>query len=336
MRNSSSDVTRSLKNDWRKAWPGLLVSAVCLAIVLYLSDLPRMVEALRLADYRFVALGAALSVVWLGLRAQAWRTLLQEIASFRDVFLTVNEGYLLSNLLPFRLGEVGLVYLFSRKAKVGFWQVFPTIIIERAFDLTMTVGLLLSTLPWVVKVQWAREAAWVAGGLVLFAWSALYYLARHHQQAMAYYEKMKARHPLILRLGQHRAAAFFAGLTTLTDAGRFFRALGWMGLNWGLGVVQYYTLLRAFALQLHPLWAAFALAVASLGIAAPSSPGAVGVLELSLVGALAVFGIEPSIALAFAATLHLLGYLLTGLIGSYALARDGESLGQLYRQIRNL
>jgi uncharacterized membrane protein YbhN (UPF0104 family) len=62
----------------------------------------------------------------------------------------------------------------------------------------------------------------------------------------------------------------------------------------------------------------------------------VGVLELSLVGALAVFGIEPSIALAFAATLHLLGYLLTGLIGSYALARDGESLGQLYRQIRNL
>ena len=54
----------------------------------------------------------------------------------------------------------------------------------------------------------------------------------------------------------------------------------------------------------------------------------------SLVGALSVFGLDPSVALAFALTAHLIHYFTTGVIGAYALVKDGESLTGLYRRVR--
>jgi hypothetical protein len=59
-------------------------------------------------------------------------------------------------------------------------------------------------------------------------------------------------------------------------------------------------------------------------------------MEAALVGALSVFRLDPSVALAFALIVHLIQYLLTGVIGAYALARDGETLSGLYRRVRGL
>jgi hypothetical protein len=80
----------------------------------------------------------------------------------------------------------------------------------------------------------------------------------------------------------------------------------------------------------------FTIGVGALGIAAPSSPGALGVYEAVLVGALAVFGLEASATLAFALSMHMISYLLTGVIGGYGLYRDGESLSSLYSRLGRL
>jgi hypothetical protein len=57
-------------------------------------------------------------------------------------------------------------------------------------------------------------------------------------------------------------------------------------------------------------------------------------MELSMVGALSVFKLDASIALALALTAHLTNYLLTGLIGAYAFARDGQKITDLYDRAR--
>jgi uncharacterized membrane protein YbhN (UPF0104 family) len=84
------------------------------------------------------------------------------------------------------------------------------------------------------------------------------------------------------------------------------------------------------------LWAILCLAVSSLGVALPSSPGGIGVFEGAVVGALAVFSLDSGTALAYAFTLHFWNYLITGLLGSYALAREGESILHLYDRVRNI
>ncbi|MBN1145622.1 MAG: flippase-like domain-containing protein [Anaerolineales bacterium] len=324
------------RGDWRKILPGLFISALALAVVLYLVDLRQMLAALRLADYRLVALVYLLTVLWVMVRTVAWRTLLQEKATLGQVFLTVNEGYLLNNILPFRLGEVGRSFLLGRKAGLGFMHVFSTVLIERALDMGFSAAVLLISLPFVVGAEWASQAAILAGGLVLLGLGMLYLLARYRDWALAQFERLAARWPLLGRLGKNQVLAFFAGLAVLTDGWRFLRAVFWIALNWLIAVFQFYGMILAFFPGARLLWAVFCLGVVTLGVAAPSSPGAVGVLELAMVGALYMFGLDQSVALAAALTTHLTNYLVTGLVGAYALARDGLSLSGLYRDVRHI
>jgi uncharacterized protein (TIRG00374 family) len=328
------DITTQNK-DWRSLLPGVLISLIALAIIFYFIDLREVATAIRAANYALVALALGVTFAWLAIRGIVWRTLLQEKATFSQVFLTLNEGYLMNNLLPFRLGEVGRAFLLGEKAGIGFWPVFSTILIERALDVAFAAGLLLSSLPFVVGVDWARQAALISGALVVAGFVLLYLLARSPDKAMVLFERTAGRLRVFNRLGS-RFQSFLGGLSILTNTSRFLRALGWMAVNLAVAVLQYYILLKAFFPQAEPLWALFVLGAAAMGLAAPSSPGSVGVLEGIMIGALAVFGVDESAAFAFALAAHLMNYLSTGIIGIYGLSREGETLAGLYRRVRRV
>jgi uncharacterized protein (TIRG00374 family) len=325
------------RQDWRKIVPGVIVSVLALVAIFYLVDLRRLVDALLLADYRFIFLLLVITLIWILVRAITWRTLLQERAPFGMVFLTLNQGYLLNNILPLRLGEVGRAFLLSRKAHLGFLQVFSTVLIERAMDVALAVGVLLSSLPFIVGGGFAWQAAVLVGGLVLLGLLMLHLLARNQRWAKAQYERWSQRIPAIGRLLKpDQLDAFFEGLAVLVDGKRFIRVLMWMVLNWSIAILQFYILMRAFFPQAQLVWATLTLGVMAMGIAVPSSPGAVGVLEISIMGALSVFGVDPSTALAAALTSHLTNYLLTGLIGAFAFLKDGLSLTGVFRDVRKI
>lgn len=296
-------------------------------------DFKKFALALVQANMLFLLAGTLAALLWLIIRGFFWRALLQNKASYRDSFLTINEGYLLNNILPFRLGEVARAFLMSRKANMSFWQVIPSILIERALDLAIASGLFLCTLPFVIGVPWAKEAAMSVGLFVVVGLGLIYFLARNRENVLNWIDRMSERYHLVKRLAGRRVIAFFDGLAILTDGRLFLIALGWEALNWLVGILQYYLLLRAFFPHPSLLWAVFAVGVGSLGIAAPSSPGAIGVFEGILAGALVVFGLELSATIAFALTAHMISYLLTGVIGGYGLYKDGESLSGLYRRL---
>jgi uncharacterized protein (TIRG00374 family) len=336
-RNNITNIpSPSAEKDWKNIVPGLVVSVICLAVVFYFIDPNQLLQALQLADYRLVVTAFLVSFGWLLVRGMVWRTLLQNKATYSQVFFTVTEGYLLNNLLPFRLGEVARALLLSQKASLDFWEVLSTILIERFLDVAMAAGLLFITLPFVVGARWASEAAIGAGSLVLIGMAILYLLARYREWAIRQYEKIGLRWPIVRKIGGGRITAFLTGLSVLTDGALFLRAIAWSVTNWLVAITQYYILILAFFPHAQLLWAAFALGVGALGIAAPSSPGALGVLELSIVGALALFGLNSSTALAYAITAHVFNYLSNGLLGSYALAKDGESLTGLYHRVRHI
>lgn len=316
--------------------PGLAISIICLGVLLYFVDIAKMITAFRQADYRLITLAVVATLIWLSVRGIVWRTLLQERASFRQIFLTLNEGYLLNNVLPFRLGEFGRAFLLGRKADLPFFQVLSSIIIERSLDVSMAVGIVLCTLPFVVGADWAGEAATAAGGIILLVFIFLFFLARNRKKALAIFENLSHRWQWLLNLGGKALPAFFDGLEVLTNSKRFIAAVSWMICNWLVAIVQYSLYVAAFFPQANVLWGAFGLGVVALGVAAPSSPGSVGVLEAALVGGLSLFGAEPSTALGCAITIHFFQYLTTGLLGAYALSQDGETLGSLYHSVRNL
>lgn len=330
-------MTSGIRLYWRRLAPGVLISLVSLGIIFYLIDPGRFIEALRLADYRYVLLLFGITLIWLGVRSLVWLTLLREQACYNQVFLTLNEGYLLNNLLPFRLGEVARAFLLGRKANLGFLQVFSTVVIERALDVVMAAALLLVTLPFVIRVGLAWKAALIISGLVLLGLILLHLLARNQQWALSQSNRLTERYAFLKKpLANQQLTAFFSGLDALVNWRRFLKVILLMTLNWGIAVIQFYVLLLAFFPQARLLWGAFTVSVMAFGIAAPSSPGAIGVMEIAIIGALAAFNLDHSTALAAALTAHLTNYLTTGVIGAFALTKDGLSLSGVFRDVSRI
>jgi hypothetical protein len=322
-----------------KVLPGLLISVVALGAVLYFVDFQKLVEAIQQANYWLIALGGLASFTWLLIRSKVWHTLLSEKVPYRDVFFVINEGYLLNNLLPFRLGEVGRAFLLGNKVDrdgkaPGFWKVFSSILVERALDMACAVSVLVISMAFVVGASWALPTALITGAVVAVGLIFLYVLARNRDWALGMLDKLGKRWPVLLRLGGGILPAFLSGISVLTETSRFLRTVGWMLTNWGMAILQYYILLRAFFPEAELRQAVFTLGVAALGIATPSSPGNIGVLEGVIVAALAVFRLDYSTSLAYAITIHLLQYMITTLLGAYGLSQEGQTLMGLYRQLR--
>ena len=320
-----------------KRWlPGAIISILLIAAILYFVDLRAMVDAIRHANYGLLAIGFAIGFLWMAIRAVVWRTLLRNRASYADVFWTIGEGYLLNNFLPFRLGEIGRAFLLSRKSDMQFMEILPTIVIERAMDLGYSAIILLAALPFVVGAGGAERIGIIVGIIVLIGFVILYLLARYNQWALDIFHKLSVRWPTLQRMGGNFLESFFIGLGVLNDGWLFIRFLFWMTVNWGVAIISYYLIIRAFFPQAQVIWGMFGLGAAAFGGAIPSLPGAVGTFEGAIGGAITLLTGNQSTALAVALTARFYNYLNSGVIGGIGLLREGQTLSGIYEQLKKL
>ena len=122
--------------NWR-FWAGALVSVVTLALLMLLVDRRELWEALRTANYLYLAPAIALYFIGQWFRAWRWQYLLSPIAriSTRRLYPVIMIGYLANNVLPARLGElVRAVYLARREPEVSVPASIATLSVERLYD----------------------------------------------------------------------------------------------------------------------------------------------------------------------------------------------------------
>jgi uncharacterized protein (TIRG00374 family) len=327
-----------MSNFWKssKQWlPGVIISLFAIAIILYKVDLRQTIQAIRSANYWLLLIVLCISLIWLSVRSLTWRTLLREKASFRDVFLTVNEGYLLNNVLPFRLGELGRAFLLGRKTDLGFMGVLPSIVVERVVDFAFAAAILIGSVPFVVGAASAGRIAILVGVLMVLGLFLLYLLARNREWAMMMFDRLTNRWPKLQKQSGQFLVPLFSGLTILIDTRLFLRAMLWMTIDWSISIGQIYLILLAFFPHPQPVWALFGLGVVALGNAVPSLPGAIGIYEAALVGALTLVSGNQGTSLAVALVSHFYNYIVTGLLGAYALSKEGETLMGVYHQLRH-
>ena len=328
----TADAATSRNNLWR-ILPGILVSLLALGVLFTLIDWEIFVAALKQANFRYLLMALPVYIISYLVRSRGWHILLMEEPPYKLVFFTEQAGYLMNNVLPFRLGELGRAALLGRHG-LGFWRVLSTIVVERSFDLIIAAGLLFMTLPFVVEIPGARQVALVIGLFVLAGLFALYLLARYQEWILTLFNRLGSRWPRLVEIAYDKIASFLSGLNPLTDFRRFLRVLFWIAGSWGLAIVAHYLILIAFIPEAPLLWMAFSISVAMIGIALPSSPGYIGVYEAAFVGGLAVFGVPYENALAFALVDHVFYVGLTGILGTYALLKEGQSLGELFRRVQ--
>ncbi len=319
-------------------WLGLGVSAIALVLALVGINIHQAVETLARADYIFL-LPAVLGVLaYLLARSARWRILLGPGVSLARCFWVTNVGYLVSNILPFRLGDPARAVVIGRDGGISTAAALSTVVVERVLDMLMVVALLAGITPFMGGVGGAVGAGAVAGGAALVALGVLFALALRPDWGRRAVRWALARLP---RLDGERWAGaldgLFEGLAPLRSGRTGLALLGWSVISWAAVVFVYQALLRAFLPQPPALAAPFLVCVLGLGMAVPSSPGAVGVFHaIARYGLTVPFGVPVGQAVTVAFGAHAFQYILTCLLGLVGLARESLSLSWLRAQVANV
>jgi uncharacterized protein (TIRG00374 family) len=317
----------------------IAVSAIAFWLAFRGVQVAEVADTLRTANYFYVLPALACIVVGLMARALSWQTILGRKVPFWRAFTALNEGYLLSNVLPFRLGELGRAYLVSRNRGLSTSQAFSSVIVERVIDLCMIVVLFATVLPLVAGLAWAREAAVLAVVISVAGMGGLFALTLNRALVLrlARWVMSHVRLPWFnAARWETRVVAFLDGLAALREWRRFALAALASATAWVSASLCAWILMFAFLSAPTLPMGFFVLVISGLGVALPSAPASMGVFEASVVLALSAFKVDGSVAFTFALIFHALNFGMTSVLGAVALGREGETLSHLAQAARAL
>ncbi len=325
------------RQKWQ-LWGSLVISGVALVLALRKVDLREVIETLAQAEYVYLVPATVATVVGLATRAVRWRVLLGPEVSFIRTFWVTNIGYLVSNVLPFRLGDPARAVVIGQSGQASTAAALSTVVVERVLDMLTVMVLLAALTPFVSGAGSAMSAGVFAGAAALAASAVLLLFAFRPD-----WGRQIVRWGLgwVSRLGfkldserwLHTLDGLFEGLAPLRSGRRGIALLVWSAVTWAFIVAFYWSVLRAFMPQPPALAAPFLVCLAALGMAVPASPGAVGIFQAAIrYGLTEAFAVPVDQAITIAFGIHIVQYVLGCLLGLIGLGRESLSLSWVRAQ----
>lgn len=313
---------------------GLAISLLALVIAFWGIQPSRFVSVLQQTNFLLLIPSAVLLALGLLARGRSWHVLMGAAVPYRRAFNALNEGYLLNNVLPLRLGELARAYLVSQGGDISASGALATIVVERLIDIVVSLAGLLGALPFMVSPDWALDVA-LGVGLALIGVVTVLALLLFKRDTVS---RLLRRLPAGGLWGISGAAdRFFEAINALkTHPTRLARATFWSMVAWMTNWLMIWLLLAAFGEVASPVVPFFTSGVVAFGAAVPSSPGAIGVYELSAIAALSVFGYSREVSAGVAILVHGLVLALPGILGAIALGREGHTLSGLASRAQSL
>lgn len=299
----------------------LLLTAAFLYLFLRNFDLEAAWTSLRGAAPTLIAASLLANVAAFLVRAWRWRHLLAPVRAgirYGNLVSTTFIGFMVSFLVPFRLGEVVRPVLLARRERLRTSAALGTIAMERVFDmLTLVVLFMLLMLSArgralaggpVADGEAAvllRRGVMATAAIVALAIPAVVVLVAAPKRVVAWLHRLHgglAPGPVVRGIGL--LETFIEGLGIVRRGRGMLICSALSVLHWGIVGLSLYLGTRAFGAPLRFADMFLLLMPLSVGIAMPT-PGGVGPYEylaqLSLTG---LWGLGAAEAAAIAVTLH--------------------------------
>ena len=324
----------SKTNIWKKILPGIICSAVIIGVLIYFVDWNVLRDALKNCSVKLFLILFALQALSFYFRGLAWRVILDYAPSPLNAFFTITEGYLL-NLLPLRLGEIGRSVIMGGLIGKSPFYVFTTVILERVFDVLITLILLVITIPLLASASFSGTIYYVMFGLILLGLAFMFWIAGHQETFMDFLQKIIKPGTKAGDFVLPKIRMLLSGMGILTQPKRFFIWLFWILATWVCWIATLRVALMNFFPQL-PFWAGlFTQGIGALGGAIPSAPAGIGVIEGAYVVALGFFGIDQSSALAFGLVMHAVSIVSPSILGLIGFSVQGLKLTEVFSSTMN-
>ena len=346
-----------------RIWIGIVISIIALAIAFRKIDLSQVWAAITRVNYWFLAASLLPLLLFVVLRAYRWRLLFypKQRLRIRNLLAVINLGYLLSNLLPARLGDVARAYLIGDTEDVSRAVAFSTIVAERVLDALFAVIGFFIVLPFARVPDWMIRSGLIVGAAVLAAIVLFVVLVRRRAWTLRLLDRiLRAVHwpdaetmgRFWDRLAERTRLRFLArlpwadrprlagvagslidGLSGVTTLRLGPPLLFWSAIIWADIAVYYWLVLLAFD-PAQPLVAGLAVSsVTALGMTIPSSPGYLGVFEVLTRETMGLFGMTPEMALSYALVAHAIVYVTLTLLGLASMVQQNLTYSQIQERI---
>lgn len=305
----------------RQFWLGMSISLLSLGGMFWLIKPSDVIQAVQHTNPQFLLGTAVYLAIYLLLRAVRWRFLLGNRIATSELFHIQNIGQMLTQLLPFRLGDVARAVLVGQRPGLSVPQGFATMLVERLLDMLLMVLLLpLALLQIEALPGWLRQAALFSGALTLGLIFFLVLLARKRPLAHQLLAWTGAKWSRLQSAKLHQQLDnLLDGLTVFSHWRTVLALLGLSLLTWLPVVLAYNAALQAVHLPPSLLNATFIMIVGAFAVAAPSSPGQIGVFHMGVIAALTVLGHPAETAASLAILYHAINFLVMLLSGSVGL-----------------
>jgi glycosyltransferase 2 family protein len=315
----------------RQIWLGVLISLASLAAIFFFVRPDEIFAALQTTRYSYLLLTALGIIAFLVIRAVRWRYMLNNDAPWSTVFHIQNIGYLLSTILPLRIGDVARAVLIGNVPPITISRGISTMVVERVLDMLFIIAMLPFTLSAVEQMpDWMRAGAQAMGVAAIGASIVLLVAANQRERATRIAHTFLDLIPFLdTGTWTERIDNFLAGLDCLTTPKDAAALVLLTIATWIPIVLAYYATLLAVNLQPGMAMAGFVVCAAALSVALPSSPGQIGVFHAGVIAALQVWGQPEAQAASFAFLYHAINTAIMigfGIVGIFA-------TGSTYRQV---
>ncbi len=310
------------------------VSLVFLVLALRGVQFDALWTALRHADYVWLVPAVLLTVVTLAIKAWRWQLMFrpEHRLPFGSVFTALSAGYLASNVLPARLGEVVSIVLLVGEQPVSVARALSTLVVSRLLDLLSLLVILVALLPFVQLPADMTQAARALGVMALVGVVLVIGLSFWRDALLRLAHRVLRPIRLLDRPGVYASLGHLIDGFALLRRRMGLALVATTFLAWASIFLTAWACALAFRLDVPWMAIVFTNIVVALGMLVPSSPGYIGVFHYLATVGLAPFGVAKEAALGYAIVWHGVNYLTLSGAGMIALGVHGTSLRQLLRR----
>lgn len=326
----------------------LLITVVLPAFFLYL--FARNIDPAELkaslagvgSGWWLLILAAFIQILHLILRAVRWRILLEPMKSkigYYNLFSTISIGYMVTMLMPGRIGEVLRPILLAKREGISKSGSLATILLERLMDGVAVASFVAIYLIFFLGAPDSAERqamagigkGWgvAAGGLVVLSFPMLWAMVHFRSRVAAVLEKLVSERSKLGRIIHQIFHGVADGFEVLRGGRALVAAWFYTYLIWSVIAFSIWFSLLAFGIDIKLQGSLIMLAALVFGIAIPTQ-GGVGTYEWFGQQALSrFFGIDPSAAGAAVLVMHVFAVGPIIIAGFLFLWREGLSFSGL-------
>ncbi len=329
---------------WRKpqVWLGVLVSILALYLAFRNVNWSEVGISLAGAQYVWLLPSAAALIVAIWMRGERWRWLFgrqRDKLPRSRYFNATAIGYLVSNTLPLRLGEVARLFFIARDKKQTYGMAASTIVVEHVLDVLVVLGILIvivlnGSLP---VPDWARQGAVISGVLFGGALIVMLLMAWQRRWVVRVVDAVLAR---ISRLDRKKWVGVVEhvldGFAVLQPGLPLVMVLFWSIAGWLCSALTLYLGLKAFVPDASMAQALFTTVVTTFVLLLPATPSGLGPMQLGIQQALMAFAVNSNVALSFAIVFHVMEIVVMDLLGVICLLREAGSWAKAKESLRSV